>query len=281
MRFNTEVSRKKAILFLLITAVLWSLGGLLIKLINWHPLGIAGMRSAISAVFLLIALRKPRFTWSPVQITCGLIYAAVVILFVSATKLTTAANAILLQYTAPIYVALFSAWFLKERITRLDWLTIFIVLGGLVLFFMDEITPTGLWGNILGILGGICFAWLTLFLRKQKHSSPVESVVLGNIMTALICLPFMFGSMPDFKGWAAMAFMGVIQLGLPYALYAIAIKRVRAVEAAVIPILEPILNPLWVFLFVGERPGTWSFVGGAVVLTAVTYRGLRAIRGSH
>ncbi|HUV08404.1 MAG TPA: DMT family transporter [Spirochaetia bacterium] len=276
---TTRVDRKIAILLLLITAVLWSLGGLLIKLVNWNPLAIAGMRSGISAVFLLIVIRRPRFTWSRVQIACGLTYAAVVILFVSATKLTTAANAILLQYTAPVYVALFSAWFLKERITVFDWLTILAVIGGLVLFFVEELTPTGFWGNVLGVCGGISFGWLTLLLRKQKHSSPVDSVILGNIMTAFICLPFMFGSIPDARGWMALLLMGVVQLGFPYALYAIAITRVRAVEAALIPVIEPILNPIWVFLYIGERPHTWSLVGGLIILGAITLRGLQVIRG--
>ncbi|MGE5498549.1 MAG: DMT family transporter, partial [Syntrophothermus sp.] len=130
---------KKAVLFLIITAVLWSLGGVLIKWVPLSPLAIAGMRSLISFLFIMIAFR-PKLKFSGIKIAGGFTYASVVILFVIANKMTTAANAILLQYTAPVYVALFGYWFLKEKITRTDWISIILVLCGMVLFFLDKLS---------------------------------------------------------------------------------------------------------------------------------------------
>jgi drug/metabolite transporter (DMT)-like permease len=264
--------RHKAIGFLIATAILWSTGGLLIKMISWNPIAIAGMRSAIATFILLAALRRPHITWSSSQIGGAVAYTVTVILFVLATKLTTAANAILLQYTAPIYIALFGAWFLGERATRLDWVTIFVVIGGMVLFFLDDLTTGGFWGNVCAISSGVTFACFILLMRKQKDDSPLESVLLGNILTALVSVPFMFEAMPNASSWIGLILAGVLQLGLSHILYAAAIKHVTALEAILIPVIEPILNPLWVLLIMGEAPGPWAFLGGFIVLVSVTVR---------
>lgn len=269
-----KFDRKEALGLLVITAILWSLGGLLIKWVDWNPMAIAGMRSAISAAFLLLVLRRPTWTWSSAQIGGGLAYAATVILYVTANKLTTAANVILLQFTAPIYIALFSRWFLGEKTTWLDWVTIVIVMLGMMLFFLGKLSTAGFWGNICAVSSGISLAWLFLFLRKQKSESPVESVILGNLLAALIGLPFMFNSAPDATGWLGLIILGVFQLGLPYLLFSIAIKHVTAIESILIPVIEPVLNPLWVLLLLGETPGQWAIVGGFIVLVAVTFRGV-------
>lgn len=265
-------NRFSAVIMLAATAMLWSLGGVLIKWVTWNPLAIAGARSAIASLVLLIVIRKPKINWSGPQIGAALAYAGTVILFVCANKLTTAANAILLQYTAPIYIALFGAWLLKERTKAIDWITIFFVIGGMVLFFVDDLSSGGIWGNILAALSGLSFAFLAIFMRMQKDGSPLESVLLGNILTALIGLPFMFTSMPSISGWTALLILGIFQLGLPYILYSKAIKHVTALEAILIPVLEPILNPVWVLLVLGEKPGLWSLIGGLVVLVSVTAR---------
>ncbi|MBN1351207.1 EamA family transporter [candidate division KSB1 bacterium] len=266
--------RKQAVLLVVASAILWSFGGILIKYVNWHPLGIAGMRSTIALLFLLLVSRKPKWTWSVAQIGGGIAYAATMILFVVATKLTTAANAILLQYTAPIYVALFSNWFLDEKITWLDWLIIFLVMVGMSLFFLDKLTTSGFWGNILAIITGITLAWLFLFLRKQRNDSPMESLILGNILAALVGLPFMFTSIPDGASWLGLVLLGIFQLGLPYFLFSIAIKHVTAIESILIPTIEPLLNPIWVLLLMGEKPGVWAIAGGSIVLLSVTARGV-------
>ncbi|GIX47715.1 MAG: hypothetical protein KatS3mg131_1926 [Candidatus Tectimicrobiota bacterium] len=220
----------------------------------------------------------PRFTWSGAQLGGALAHAASVLLFVVATKLTTAANAILLTYTAPVYVALLSAWLLGERVTSADWLTILVVLGGMGLFFVERLSLAGWWGNLCAIGAGMAFAWVVLCLRQQKEASLLETVLLGNVLAALAGLPFMFGALPDAAGWLALLLAGTLQMGLSFVLYATAIQRVRAIEAILIPVLEPLFNPLWVFLALGERPSRWALLGGAVVVAAVTLRGVHLVR---
>lgn len=270
--------KSRALLMLILTALLWSSGGLLIKLVDWNALAIAGGRSAIAAAVILLFRRKMTFNWGFAQIGGTVCYAATVILFVAANKLTTAANAILLQYTAPAYVALLSYWFLRERITKTDILAIAAAFGGMVLFFLDDLSAGGFWGNVVAILSGIAFAGTALFLRKQKDQSPLESVFLGNVLTFLIGLPFMRHSFPDASGWFGLAMLGIFQLGCAYILYAEAIKHVTALEAILVPVLEPVLNPLWVFLMIGEAPGKWAIAGGIIVLISVTLRCILALK---
>ncbi len=266
-------AHRRALLLLVVTALLWSLGGVLIKWVEWNPLAIAGARSLIGAVVIALLLgRQLRFDGSFDQIGGAVAYASTVVLFVIANKLTTAANAILLQYTAPIYVALFSPWFLGERASRRDWLILLVMMGGMVLFFLDDLSLDGYLGNLVALGSGISFAWLTLFLRRQKDGFPLPSLLLGNLLAGLIGLPFMFQSMPSTSSWIGLLLLGVVQLGLPYILYALALRRVTAVEGILIPMLEPVLNPIWVFLLMGERPSPWAIVGGTVILGAVIFR---------
>ncbi|HYH04249.1 MAG TPA: EamA family transporter [Bacillota bacterium] len=264
---------QKAIFYIICTALLWSTSGFLIKWVDWNPVAIAGVRSGIAALVMAAYCRHPKFTWSSAQIGGALAYTVTVILFVIATKLTTAANAILLQYTAPVYVAVFSFWLLGERISRFDWLTIALTLGGMVLFFQDNLSLGGWWGNMAAIGSGAAFAALCLFTRKQKHESSLESLLLGNLLTALVGLPFMFqGNPPGIQGWLALALLGIFQLGLAYILYAKAMKELTALEGILIPVIEPVLNPIWVFLLLDEVPGSKAVIGGLIILLAVTTR---------
>jgi drug/metabolite transporter (DMT)-like permease len=268
-------SKSKAIILLICTAILWSKGGFLIKFINWHPVAIAGGRSIIAALIMWAYVKKPKFTWSNIQIMGAVAYALTVILFVIANKLTTAANSILLQYTGPIYVALFSYWFLKEKITAIDWITILTVILGMTLFFIEKLSPDGILGNFIAILAGIAFAWLALCLRKQKDGSPLESLILGNILTGIIGLPFIIDTgIPSQQSMIALFVLGIFQLGIPYILYSKAVKYVSALDAVLIPVLEPILNPLWVFLLLGESIGMWPMIGGAIIIVAITTRSI-------
>ena len=264
---------------LLLAALCWSLGGVLIKSIDWPPMAIAGGRSAIAIPMILLCIGRPRFTFSRAQIGGALGYAGTVVLFVFATRMTTAANAIFLQYTAPIYVALIGRWYLGERASRIDWLVIAVALAGIALFFLDRLTVAGLWGNIIALGSGLAFASVALFLRKEKAGSPVASIVLGNVIVALAGAPFMFQA-PSLgeDGLWRLVLLGTVQLGLPYVFYATAIKQVSALEATLIPLLEPVLNPLWVMLALGERPGPWAIVGGLLVLSAVLGRGVMMMR---
>lgn len=275
IRFNVVniTPRRSIALFLLaFTAILWSLGGLLVKLVSWNPIAIAGMRSLIAAGLILMFIRKPDFKFTLIKFSSAFVYSATVITFVCATKLTTAANAIILQYTAPIYVAIFGAIFLKERVKIYDIVTIIIVFGGMILFFIDKLSSDGFVGNILGIISGVAFALTALLLRFQKDESPLERIFWGNILTALIASPFMFLSMPDVKSWGGLFLLGIFQIGFSYILFSIAIKNVTALEAVLIPMIEPILNPIWVALFLNEIPGLYSMLGGLIVMVTVTLR---------
>ncbi|MEW5785969.1 MAG: DMT family transporter [Bacillota bacterium] len=270
-------SRNKAIFYVAISAALWSSSGLFIKLIDWSPLAIAGVRSAIAAVVMLLIMnRRLRFNCSFPRIGGAVAYACTVILFVLATKLTTAANAILLQYTTPVFTALFGAWLLKEKVSRYDWGIIALVLGGMALFFLDKLTLGGVWGNGAAVLSGITFSFFILFMRMQKSGSPLETVILGNLITALVCLPFALQHPPAAPAWSALVFLGVFQLGLPFLLFSTGIKHLAALDAVLIQVIEPLLNPIWVLLVIGEAPGPWAVVGGAVVLLSVTVRSVHA-----
>lgn len=269
---TSPAEHRKALIFLVLTAVLWSLGGLLIKLIPWSPAAIAGARSLFAAALMLAYCRRLDFTWSLPRIGGACAYTATVILFVTATKMTTAANAIILQYTAPAFTAVLGAVFLGEKTTRSDWNTILLVFLGMGLFFLDKLSVGNIVGNILAILSGLAFSVMLIFLRYQREGNPIQSLILGNLLTAVICMPFVIGSTPGAANWMLVAILGIFQLGLSYLLYSEAVKRVRALDAILVPVIEPVLNPLWVFLFIGEVPGPWAVIGGIVVLGSVTGR---------
>lgn len=277
----TTDKRPQAVLLLVATAVLWSLGGVLIKWISLPPLAVAGFRSAIALPVLLIFFKRQAVNFSAAQLIGGVCYAATVILFVYATKLTTAGNAILLQYTAPVYVALFSGWLLNEKIRWFDWAAIAAVLCGMSMFFMDQLSSGEMTGNILAVISGFTFASLVLFMRKQKDASPAGSAILGNVLTSLICLPWMVNSWPGGTDWGLLVLLGVLQLGLSYICYTLAIKKVTAMEGILIPMLEPILNPLWTFLFLGERLGLWALLGGFLVILSILFRSLMTSLGTR
>jgi drug/metabolite transporter (DMT)-like permease len=280
--------RRKAIIYLLAAAVLWSMSGLFIKLISWNPLAIAGGRSGIAAVVMLIYLKLPFFNikdakpasvktrlgLSRIKLLGAFSYAALVILFVAANKLTTSANAILLQFTSPIWVALLSGWFLKERVRKSDWAAIAAVMVGMTLFFVGDLKSGNTLGNILAVLSGIIMAVFTILLKLQDEGSPVEMTLLGNIITLAAAVPFFFSSVPDLKSILCILVMGVFQLGISYILYATSVRYVSALEAILIPVVEPLLNPVWVFLFTGESPGSLAFAGGLIVIASIIIRSL-------
>jgi len=266
--------RLKSIVFLIIASILASTGGFLIKLVDWNPIAISGVRSFIGSITILLYLRKIKINVTKVHIGGSIAYAGTVILFVVANKLTTSANVILLQYTSPIFVALLGIWILNEKIFLYDWVTIFCVLGGMALFFIDGIETGNMLGNVLSIFSGFSFACVTIAFRLQKDGSPVETALLGNIITFLIAIPFIFKETPSFKSIAVLIILGVLQTGLCIILYALAMKHITAMEAVLINVIEPLLNPLWTFLIVGEKPSFYSVIGGIIVILSVSLRGI-------
>lgn len=271
---------RQGLLALLLTAILWSSGGLLIKSIPLPALTIAGGRSAIAAIVMLLWLRKPKPIWTVAQWGSIISYTLTVILFVMATKLTTAANAIFLQYTAPIWVALFSTFITKEKLTRTDLITVFVVMAGMSVFFFDKMEGGQLTGNLIALASGFAFAGVAMFMRAQKGESTTESILLGNILAFVVCAIIEVpGAISPFSSFAispfslfALLLMGVFQLGVSYILYSWAMKHVTAIEAILITTLEPILNPIWVALVIGEVPSTLAIVGGLIVVAGVVAR---------
>lgn len=276
--FQPAGEHGRAVLLLVICVLLWSTSGVLIKQSSLTALAIVGGRSAIAALVLLAFIRRPRWTWSVPQLGGAVAYFFMVVLFVQATQLTSAANAILLQYTAPIWVAIFSFGFLGEQLRLIDYFATAAIVAGMALFFADALTSAGMLGNVLAVLAGIALAWMTLFMRKQKDSSSLETLLLGNLLAAGVGLPFLLIAQVQPLDWAIIGFLGVFQLGLPFLLYAVAIRSLSAIETILISCLEPILNPILVFAVIGETPGPMAMIGGVIVMTAVLARGLAGLR---
>lgn len=275
-----DPAHTKSVLLLLVAALLWSVGGVLMKLVDWPPLAVGGGRGLVAALFLLaLTWRSRPFRWGWLPFATAVTYTGCTLLFAAATKLTTAANAILLQYTAPAFVALFGAWILKERPRRADWLTIAVVFVGLAIFLYDGLRLNDFAGIALAIASGVSFALMIVLLRLQKDDAPLGSIVLGNFLAFLIGLPSIIAApSPDARSVAALVVLGCFQLGLAYVIYTRAIRHVTALEGALIPVIEPILNPLWVMLVIGEKPSPLALLGGAIVLSAATWRAVASIR---
>jgi drug/metabolite transporter (DMT)-like permease len=295
--------RARALLLLALCGVLWSSAGALIKLVAWHPLAIWSVRSAIAAAFLYGAARPSLRGITRAEWGAAVALAATTGLFIAANKLTTAANAILIQYSAPIWVAALGQWFLGERASRLDWATIAIVLGGVALFFVDQLEAAHVAGNLVALAAGVAFAFSAMSLRRIARpggsGGALRPMLLGNLLGAALGAPFVLASLipalgpalgptlgpaigggptPDLVGWAALLALGLFQQGAAYLCYAHAIRRASALEALLIPIVEPILSPIWVMLAFGERPGRWALVGGLIVVGTVTARALLSLR---
>lgn len=264
------MSSTRAAWLLLITAVMWSLGGVLIKGVDWHPLATASVRSAIAALAMaLVFWRKlelppHRWAWA-----AAVAYCLMITTFVASTRLTTAANAIFLQYTAPVWVALLATVTLGERLRRLDIETLLAVAGGVVLFFVTQAAGGSLVGNLLGLFSGMCFAAMVLCMRKGGQTGAFAAVLWGNGLVFLVGLPFIGPPWPTAEGCTQLAILGVFQLGLPYIIYTMAVPFATAMQATLIPILEAVLSPIWVFFFRGEYPGDLALLGAAIVVVAL------------
>lgn len=264
-----------AVLMLVAAAIFWSTSGVLIKLVALHPLAIAGWRSLIAGgVILLLCRKEVKVSWGIHPLLAAACMGLFCICFVVATKLTTAANAIVLQYAASAYVAILAPGMLGEPTRPRDWYFLLLVVAGILLFFVDALSTRGLLGILVALIGSVFWAGTTIFLRKSRSGSTSWPMALGNFMAAGLCLPYMFRQTPTLTDALGLAGLGIISLGAGYAVFAYAIKRVRALESILIPSIEPLINPMWVFLVIGEAPGMWAYIGGSLVLAAVTVRGV-------
>ena len=265
----------KGILAVFLTAILWSSGGLFIKLISLDSMELSFFRCAIAAVVFALMFRKRILKLNSLALFNSFAYAAVLILFVIATKTTTAANAIFLQSTAPIYVLIFEPLLTKTKWERINTITIVVCFLGMILFFMGDLTPGDIKGNIAALLAGVAFAAFFLGMKKNEPQYGESSIFYGNVIVALICIPFITDmnsiSVQDF---AMVSFLGVFQIAFAYALFSYGLKRIIAVEASIISMFEPVLNPIWVFIGYGEVPSFYAIIGGIIIMSAITVRTL-------
>lgn len=263
----------KGFLAVFVTALLWSSGGLFIKLISLNSMQLSFFRCLIAAIVFALLFRKKILKVNPLALLNSLAYAAVLILFVIATKTTTAANAIFLQSTAPIYVLIFEPILTKTKWQRINIITIAVCFLGMILFFMGDLSPGDVEGNIAALLAGLAFATFFLGMKKNNPAYGESSIFYGNVIVALFCIPFITNmnsiSLPDF---AMVSFLGVFQIAFAYALFSYGLKRIIAVEASIISMFEPVLNPIWVFIGYGEIPSFYAIIGGIIIITAITTR---------
>lgn len=260
-------------------ALLWSTGGLAIKLVPLDALGVVFWRALLTVAFLVAVFRPSLERWKKASLATAVVYALMILTFVTATKWTTAANAIFLQYTGPFYVLALGPWLLKETFRKADAVAIAVALSGMSLFFVGRLEGGHLAGNLMGVVSGVFFGLTVLLLRRDQSRDPMASVFLGNVLAGAIALPFAWGHLAlDVKGFAVVAFLGIVQMGVAYILFVRGLSVVPAAEASLLGMLEPTFNPLWAYLGLGERPSGWALLGGAIVLGAVAGRTLWGAR---
>ena len=271
------------VISLALCALLWSFGGLVIKLIKWDALAIAGVRSLLGTLVLTLAFKRPpklfvrhesgRIDWRATTnlLLGGLFYAATMLLFVPATKLTTAANAILLQYTNPIYIIILGPRLTGEKNDWIDYVAVAGILAGMVLLLSGSLGGGQTAGNILALLSGLTYGLTTIFLRRAKNTRPSDSLNLSCLLSFLFALPFIAKSgLPQSESsYPALACLGIFQIGLPAVLLSLGIEKVPALSSVIITMIEPMMNPVWVALFAGEVPSTSSVFGGLVILAFI------------
>lgn len=275
---NSLSERRKALFFLMLAAILWSTSGVFVKAMDWQPLAILAGRSLFTSLFMLAYLRRFPTKWNRWKVLAAVASILTQFLFVTSTKLTTAANSIFLQYTAPIYVVLLGFWLLHERPSRTDWISMGIIFVGLFLFFGDKLNTDGLYGNILAVVSGVTSATMVVAFRAQKDGTPAESVLIASMAMLIIGFPSVFKETWTVTNWLIIAYLGLFQIGLAFALFSMGIKHIPALEANLVGTLEPILNPVWVFLFLGESMGHFALLGGLVVLLGVVVSAVGSAR---
>jgi drug/metabolite transporter (DMT)-like permease len=262
----------KSRLLLLTAAVLWSTAGAAIKSSGLDALQIAGGRSLVAGLFLFLAVAEARALPDRKALLVAVAYAATVVLFVMATKLTTAANAIFIQDTAPLWVLLLSPALLGERPTRGELLAVPIFGLGLSLFFLDELTAGQTKGNLVALASGIAFALGIMGLRILRERGPT-ALVWGNLIAAAVTLPFWSrGPAATATDVGLLLYLGIFQLGISYLCFSRGITGTPAIEASLLVLVEPVLNPIWTFAIAGERMGPWAVAGAALVLAATAWR---------
>lgn len=263
-----------AIIEMLICAALWSVAGIFIKLIPWNGFAVAGMRSLIAgltiAVYMLIT--RHRYILSRRTVIGGIMTAGVYTCFTVANKLTTAANAIVLQYTCPVFIVILSAIFLKQKIRKNDLAVVIATLAGIALFFFDQLKPGYILGNFVAIAAGMFMAVMFILVVNMEGDERFSTITNGQFLTFFVGLPFIIATKPEFTAaaTASILVLGVFQLGISYILYVKSTQYCPPLACCLLGALEPLLNPVWVLIFDGERPGVWALIGGIIVVVSIT-----------
>lgn len=275
MNDRERVLKHRSMGIMVVCALLWSIGGLFIKLITWEPLLIAGMRSLIAsaATALFMLLTHKRFRLNKWSLFTGISVGLVCGTFVFATKLTTAANAIVIQYSSPVFVLLINTLFLKKPLHKRDVAVVAATITGIALFFLDQLSPGNLVGNLMAVLAGILLAMVFVGNSMAGDSDEMRfsGLVIGHGLCGLLTIPALclYPFQPTSQEVVYILILGVIQIALPYILLAVAGKHCPALAGNLIGMLEPVFNPLWVLLFYGERPGFFALIGAVVLLSSV------------
>ena len=262
-------SRRKGPLFIVAASICWSLGGLGIKLIPWGASSIIGVRSLFAALVFSVYRKSVKVKFTKGNILAAFFLSLTTVLFVFANKLTTAAAAILLQFSSPIFVILIHLIFYKIKPKISQIVAVIATLSGMVLFFADSLEAGGMLGNLLAIGAGVSFASM-LVCNQRQDAEPDQSMQIGFLLNSVIWLPFaFFGATADPVAWGTVIFLGIFQVGIAYVLFSIGIASTPALLACLITALEPVLNPIWVAIFAGEIPGVYAKIGGVVIITTV------------
>ncbi len=269
--------------FIVLAVLLWSTGGLFIKLTTLDAFTVNAGRSLLAAITVAIFTYKKGLRIDKFTLLSSFLYAGTLTCFVYANKTTTAANAIFLQYTAPVYILILAPFILKEKFRATDLITVIVCLAGMSLFFLEpqnaanKLATNVFWGNVAALVSGVFFGLYFILLRHPKslQKNPALSVFYGNILIVLLMLPIVFSNPPTQIGSndiLAILFLGIFQIGLAYVLFTNGIASgVRSLDASIIGFIEPLLNPVWVFLFIGERPSIWAILGGVIIIAAIIF----------
>lgn len=268
--------RQRGILLIVAAAILWSSGGIGIKAISDPPLKVTFYRSLFAAIALLILFGRDVWGgrhWKSSGMFAGAIisYGACLTSFVIATKWTTAANAIFLQYAGVVWVLLFSPLVTGDPMRLRDAIAIAVAMCGMILFFVGRFETRGMAGNVMALISSVFFAALILTLRRENQAAQ-SAITWGNVALAVALAPFVANDLAlTRKSFGVLLFLGLFQIALPYVLFVRGLKYVTATQASLTGMLEPIANPVWVFLFLGERPSAYAIGGAAIVLSAIAW----------
>jgi DME family drug/metabolite transporter len=272
--------------YVVFAVLLWSTGGLFIKMTEVSGYEVNLGRCLFAAITILLLSRFKVVRANGFTILAALFYVGALSFFAVANKKTTAANAIFLQYTAPIYILILAPLVLREKFRFSDLITVAICLVGMAMFFVDSNPIANLSsesqfvGNILGLCSGVCLGIYILLLRHRQalKQNPASSVFYGNLMAIAVMIPFIVDSPSRWQlnDVLAVVFLGVFQIGLAYFLFTYGVANgVRSLDASIIGFIEPLLNPVWVYLFIGETPSRWAILGGAIIIAAIVFHTLK------